>query len=67
MMMTVIFGNYDIANAKDAKLFLLDTLSKELKEHIKLRMDDGDAFVILWLHLMAIDFSTLSIKNGGND
>ena len=41
------FDLYDNQNDKAAQVFLLDSVSKDLKEHLKLKMSPSDPFVVV--------------------
>jgi hypothetical protein len=56
------FDDYDKANDKSAKVFLLDSLSKDLKEHLKLSLEPTFPFVVVWMRLVRLVTSTSVVK-----
>jgi hypothetical protein len=57
-----MFDVYDKANDKAAKVFLLDSLSKDLKEHLKLSLESTFSFAVVWMRLVGLVTSTLVEK-----
>jgi hypothetical protein len=45
----VLFDDYDKANDKAAKLFLLDSLSTDLQDHLELSLEPSFPFIIVWM------------------
>jgi hypothetical protein len=57
------YDYYDGQNVIAAiDFFLLDSLSKDLKAIINLKMSESDSFVVIWMYLVGVVTST-SVKN----
>ena len=50
----LFFDEYDHVNQKDAKRFLLNSLSDDLKKQLNQTVYKNDCFIVYWLELMKI-------------
>jgi hypothetical protein len=52
ILQQTLYDKYDLANIRDAKKFLMNSLGPELKKRMNESCNDKDTFIVYWMNLM---------------